>query len=1255
MLKPTLRPPFQLILPLTVVTLAVLLWRNDHRPLPVDPDSPRTTVTAAATADEEAAGNRPAPVDPQAAFASWLRNYRAAAPTDRAALVATGAALATARQTDLARVMRQDPERIDDLLLPLATLAELPEAVRACCEQPFNAMGSIDLRWSTSIRDDGSLDCQYHNLAYANGKVWPIANASFSDARQPQVGVPLDGHVIAGELLLDPRPLRVLGKDELAAAATFFPAGNADRRDPVTGGAADATTAAVVGGRLYRFEKPAVLQEVEQTLRTAVQSGARKLAHGLTWLEAEGGDPVAPGGTQDPVAESPWLSDVIDVLFIRVDFSDFQGAPVTQADLQAALGTVSTHLHNYSYGAASLVPTVTSQLYRMPATGSSYAKSTTGNDDLLAAARSAAAANYTLANYDVVAVYFPNLSGVSGSKITYGGLASVGGSDHWINGVSVANRVPVMLHEFGHNYGLYHANYWDPTTSIAGSYLDPALSSLEYGDIFDRMGNGNETNGYFSPYATNRLNWLSGSKIVQPAADGTWRVFRFDYPTATNNATLALKIPLGGGRFYWVGHRKLYPAAPYNLATAAYVVGDGFYTGRPNLIDMTPGSQSPEEFDRNDAGLPVGSTYHDAANGVHLTTMASGGTAPNEWIEVKVDFDPRIEIVTTTLDADEKSGNAVVTLRRGFDSAAACSVNYATSPGTATAGTDYLAVSGTVRWAAGETADKSILVPIRPDGIAEGTETFSLTLSSPVGAVLVSGGTTATIQIRDAGQLVAGFTAPFLSSSVYAIVPLTNGKVLIGGNFSSGLSGHLARLNADGSEDATFLKGTGFDDVVRALVLQPDGRILVGGDFTSYNGTLCNHLVRLGSDGAVETAFVTAMGTGADWTVRAIALESSGGILVGGEFGSYNGIPAQGVVRLLATGARDATNPLNTPYSPSFTAMIFSILVQPDGKIMTAGSFHLGWNGTGFRSGVARLNSNGTNDASFNPDAGAHLLGNPSSLRRVETLVRQPDGKYIIGGQFSAYDENAAPCIARINSNGSFDGTFVPPSFNTNVTALLLQPSGNVVVGGWFTSPVEYLERLLPGGGTDLAFNQGTGPGGSVYALARDASGTLWVGGNFYTYNGTTCRPIIKVSGGLNAYEAWADTVFSPAQVFAGQATATADPDADGRPNIAELLLGSNPNSPAGGIGFAPVPIRYSTGSAEYLQTSLNRAATGNGLWVMAQFSNDLTTWTPAVPALGPNAVYDLIEDTAAQFTIRDKTAAATSPRRFVRILVTTP
>lgn len=1231
-------------LPIALVIAASVGW---WRGTAVSQGGPHPLGRAESAA---AAGSITRPVP--AGFDAWRELWRTSSPDGRDALIADGVKAADERQRELATLMRSDPGRALASVMSITDLAGLPDAVRARCEQPFNGTGGIDLLWSTSIREDGSLDCHHQQQVHAGGRVWPARFANRAEPHMPLSGVLLDGYVIDGELLLSPRPLRVLKPGETAAATAFFPSGG--DLDPVTGGVPDETTAAVLGGRIYRFEGPASLEQVVRQLESradlTVKNGGRMFDSGFAWLEAEGGDvPGMPAGGNE---ESPWMPDTVDALFIRVDFSDFPGAPISQADLQSALTSVGAHLQNYSYGAASLVPTVTSQVYRMPNSGTIYATSQTGAVDLISAARAAAAANYTLENYDVVAVYFPSLMGVPGSYFSWAGLASVGGSNHWINGVNTSNRVPVILHEFGHNFGLFHANYWDPSQGIgSGSYQDPAASSLEYGDIFDRMGGGGAAEGYFSPYATNRLNWLPGSKIVQPSADGTWRIHRFDQPAATANPTLALRIPLGSEKYFWVGHRKLYPSAPYNLANGAYVVAEGYYIDRPNLIDMTPGSQSPETNDRNDAGLVVGSTYHDSTSGTHITTMAAGGTAPNEWIDVKVDFDPRIGIVNSSVAVNESAGNAVVTVRRSMDSAGACSVNYTTAPGTATAGTDYLTVSGTLSWAAGDADDKSVLVPIRPDSTVESTEALTLSISAPSGAV-IAGSTTATIEIRDAGQRMAEFAPPFFNTAVYAIAPLADGKVIIGGYLDGGITGHIARLNADGSEDVTFGKGTGFNGDVRALLLQPDGKILVGGSFTSYNSTACNRLVRLNPNGAVDTAFVTASGGGADATVRALAMEAGGGILVGGDFANFNGSASEGLVRLLASGARNPVA-LNLPYTIGWNTSIRSILVQEDGEIMTAGSLYLGWTGTGFRSGVARLNTDGANDSTFNPDAGAHLAGNTSSLRTVETIIRQPDGKYIIGGQFTAYDENAAPQIARVNSNGSFDPSFVPPGFANTVATLLLQPTGKVVVGGWFSSPVGYLERLLPAGGSDGSFNQGTGPAGSVYALARDASGGIWVGGNFFTYNGTACRPIVKISSGLNAYDAWADTVFAQSQFAAGSAAAGADADGDGRPNIIELLAGSNPNS--AGAASLVAQTFATAGSNTHLQASLSRNSAGAGLWIMAQFGNDLTGWFPSPPATGTNAVYDIVEDNSSRFTVRDKTASGSAPRRFVRFVVGVP
>ena len=93
----------------------------------------------------------------------------------------------------------------------------------------------------------------------------------------------------------------------------------------------------------------------------------------------------------------------------------------------------------------------------------------------------------------------------------------------------------------------------------------------------------------------------------------------------------------------------------------------------------------------------------------------------------------------------------------------------------------------------------------------------------------------------------------------------------------------IARVNASGSLDTSFLNNlAGADGMVRAVVVQPDGKVLIGGDFTHVNGTPCNYIARLNTDGSLDTNFnLGAIFTG---SVYALALQPSGQILVGGGF-----------------------------------------------------------------------------------------------------------------------------------------------------------------------------------------------------------------------------------------------------------------------------------------------------------------------------------------------------------------------------------
>lgn len=117
--------------------------------------------------------------------------------------------------------------------------------------------------------------------------------------------------------------------------------------------------------------------------------------------------------------------------------------------------------------------------------------------------------------------------------------------------------------------------------------------------------------------------------------------------------------------------------------------------------------------------------------------------------------------------------------------------------------------------------------------------------------------------------------------------------------------GNLARLNANGTVDTTFLKGAGANGTVFGGAVLSDGSVLVVGAFSSYNGTARKGVVKLKSDGAVDTAFDPK--GGASGEVYAIKTIEDGRMILTGNFRSFNGVVCNGTIRLTKTGAIDDT------------------------------------------------------------------------------------------------------------------------------------------------------------------------------------------------------------------------------------------------------------------------------------------------------------------------------------------------------------
>jgi uncharacterized delta-60 repeat protein len=279
-----------------------------------------------------------------------------------------------------------------------------------------------------------------------------------------------------------------------------------------------------------------------------------------------------------------------------------------------------------------------------------------------------------------------------------------------------------------------------------------------------------------------------------------------------------------------------------------------------------------------------------------------------------------------------------------------------------------------------------------------------------------------------------------------------DGKILVGGNFTSyngTARNRIVRLNTDGSLDTTFGIGTGFNASVWSIVVQPDNKILVGGQFTSYSGSSRSGQVRLNSNGSVDSTFANAFLGGTSNTAYQIALQSDNKVIIGGAFTSVSGQSCGGIVRLTTGGTIDNTFQLSG-FNASSTSGVFGLAVDPSGKIICGGQFST-YSGASIGGDIARLNTDGTYDATF--DVGSGITG----TSRFAIDVTPTNGKYLITGVFDNYNGSSVGSIMRLNDDGSLDTTFntgTGTGYDTNAFGApsYVQSDGNYNFASVFSS-----------------------------------------------------------------------------------------------------------------------------------------------------------------------------------------------------------
>ncbi|MFI5171632.1 MAG: fibronectin type III domain-containing protein, partial [Chitinophagales bacterium] len=341
-------------------------------------------------------------------------------------------------------------------------------------------------------------------------------------------------------------------------------------------------------------------------------------------------------------------------------------------------------------------------------------------------------------------------------------------------------------------------------------------------------------------------------------------------------------------------------------------------------------------------------------------------------------------------------------------------------------------------------------------------------------------------------------------------------------------------LNAQvpGSLDLTFKSGWFANGTVRCTAVQPDGKIIVAGEFTTFNNYSRNHIVRLNPDFSVDETFDP--GLGADKPIYAILL-SGKKILITGDFYNYNGTARKGIAGLNGNGTLDMS------FDPGIGLGTFSVCLfiqtfsglalekAGDGKYYVGGEF-ISYNGIS-RKGIARINNDGSLDLTFNPGSG--LSGNglddcyaavDPDVAGVYSIAKTIDDKIIIGGHFSKYNAVVRNNIARINSDGSLDNTFTTsvagPIYDAGVYSLDISPSGKIYAGGRFTTVNGIygsgIARINSDGSYDNSFATDSGftalYGSFVYDLELLAENKLMVAGYFDHYGNNIADDIIRLN-----------------------------------------------------------------------------------------------------------------------------------------------
>lgn len=584
------------------------------------------------------------------AFRDWSKRYFNAEPKDRKAMITEGEKLADAHRVALGKMIPESPKAALDNAVPMVVRQDLPPQIVAKLEQRLNKRGELALLGAVPAATGVQLGSPPIFRMFMPEK--PIENQAAPEiyrafvygdrARMRTVkSARVSGVAVDGQLAVLDSPIRRLETGE-----RLDPAKPVDEVCPISGETTilsrDATT------QVSPVTDNKVVVEDDKRI-IVLCSGGHIQAYGENLSEEEARQQwqdnrkvMAEGGTGGGITPfnvpTGWTTGTSTLLYLRVAFPDSMQDPQSEASVYNTLKQVTDYFMDSSYGRFYITPTVAPLIvlpypeawYRVAQVSASQGGEFVLRNHALAIAKRM---GYDTNNYDLDVVEY------RGGPGSFGGLGYVGAKGVWVK----TSAIGVLAHELGHNLGLWHSNFWQTNPP---SLIGPG-SNLEYGNIFDVMGNSGSMGHYVAPHKA-ELGWITTDAYHRVYANGTYRIYQTDQGQADSDKRYALAVSKDSEREYWLDFRQGFPAIP-SLASGVMVMWSPWGSGNADnspfgsnggaqLLDMSPGSGALSDT-RNDAGLPLGMTFSDTEADLHITPITKSSTSP-PYVDVVVNRGP---------------------------------------------------------------------------------------------------------------------------------------------------------------------------------------------------------------------------------------------------------------------------------------------------------------------------------------------------------------------------------------------------------------------------------------------------------------------------------------------------------------------------------------------------------------------------------------------------------------------------------------